>query len=258
MQEITQSAARVLNAISTHTTPQPSKNPIVKQWDEAIAALHEEMLKSREPLRTVELPTSLSVTHIQRLAKNAEEFVHDLVRPMPKPPAPAAAQGTAFHAWLEKRSFELMGSGHQPILPGIEDIDSQEYELLDSPTLQKYRENFEKSPWADRVPFAIEEPFGIMFAGHLVRGRIDAVFKSEVDNKTVWTLVDWKTNKSINADPLQLSIYRLAWAQSKGIALEDVQAAFYYVALDETVIPENLHTFNEVSAIIEAGYKPTL
>ncbi|MEY3278088.1 MAG: hypothetical protein RLZZ426_574, partial [Actinomycetota bacterium] len=81
MQEITQSAARVLNAISTHTTPQPSKNPIVKQWDEAIAALHEEMLKSRESLRTVELPTSLSVTHIQRLAKNAEEFVHDLVPP---------------------------------------------------------------------------------------------------------------------------------------------------------------------------------
>jgi DNA helicase-2/ATP-dependent DNA helicase PcrA len=258
MTEIQASAQRVLAAMDSDVTPPVSSHPVISQWDDAIDALNKELEQSRQPLRTVELPKSLSVTHIQRLAKDAEEFVHDLVRPMPAKPAPAAAQGTAFHAWLEKRSSELMGSGHQPVLPGIEDIDSREVELLDTPTLQKFRETFEKSEWSKRVPIAIEEPFGIMFGGHLIRGRIDAVFEEVVDGRTVWTLVDWKTNSTAVADPLQLSIYRLAWAASKKVSLDDVKGAFYYVALDQTVIPEDLKTYEEVSAIIEAGYIPEI
>ncbi|MEY2635163.1 MAG: hypothetical protein RIS75_1103 [Actinomycetota bacterium] len=258
MTEIQQSAQRVLAAMAMELPSLTSSDPVVAQWDDAIDALNKELAQLREPLRTVELPKSLSVTHIQRLAKNAEEFVHDLVRPMPAKPAPAAAQGTAFHTWLEKRSSELMGRGHQPVLPGIEDIDEREIEVLDTPTLQKFRETFEKSPWSTRVPYAIEEPFGIMFGGHLIRGRIDAVFADEVDGRTVWTLVDWKTNSSAVADPLQLSIYRLAWAASKKVPLEDVKGAFYYVALDQTIMPEDLKTYEEVNAIIEAGYIPEL
>ena len=45
----------------------------------------------------------------------------------------------------------------------------------------------------------------------------------------------WKTNRAANADPLQLALYRLAWAESHGLDPEKVTASFYYVRLDKTV-----------------------
>lgn len=42
-------------------------------------------------------------------------------------------------------------------------------------------------------------------------------------------VVDWKTNRHHDADPLQLAIYRLAYSELSGIALDDVDAAFFYV-----------------------------
>ena len=42
-------------------------------------------------------------------------------------------------------------------------------------------------------------------------------------------LVDWKTNREQTADPLQLALYRLAWAELTGTPLEQVRAAFHYV-----------------------------
>ena len=46
-----------------------------------------------------------------------------------------------------------------------------------------------------------------------------------------------RPTQQANADPLQLSIYRLAWAELTGIDLDQVTAAFYYVRLGETVRP---------------------
>ena len=42
------------------------------------------------------------------------------------------------------------------------------------------------------------------------------------------------------ADPLQLAIYRVAWAELMGVPLEDVRAAFHYVRSGETVEPDDL------------------
>jgi DNA helicase-2/ATP-dependent DNA helicase PcrA len=60
----------------------------------------------------------------------------------------------------------------------------------------------------------------------VVRGRIDAVFAEDAGG---WLVVDWKTNRAHSADPLQLAVYRLAWAELRGVPLEQVRAAFYYV-----------------------------
>ena len=46
-------------------------------------------------------------------------------------------------------------------------------------------------------------------------------------------VVDWKTNKQATADELQLAIYRLAWAELRGIDPAQVDAVFYYVRLGE-------------------------
>ena len=39
---------------------------------------------------------------------------------------------------------------------------------------------------------------------------------------------------------MQLAVYRLAWARLKGVPLDDVRAAFYYVADDRVVRPHDL------------------
>ena len=44
-----------------------------------------------------------------------------------------------------------------------------------------------------------------------------------------WLLVDWKTSRSHDADPLQLAVYRLAWAELHDLPLHRVRAAFCYV-----------------------------
>nr|MBA2445993.1 hypothetical protein [Nocardioidaceae bacterium] len=53
-------------------------------------------------------------------------------------------------------------------------------------------------------------------------------------------VVDWKTNQRQTADPLQLALYRLAWAELHEIEVERVQASFYYVRSDEVVSYDDL------------------
>jgi len=87
------------------------------------------------------------------------------------------------------------------------------------------------------VPYAVEPPFALVLDGQVVRGRIDAVY-AEPDGS--FLVIDWKTNRSENADPLQLAIYRLAWAELTGVPVEQVRAAFHYVRSGRTVEPADL------------------
>ena len=50
---------------------------------------------------------------------------------------------------------------------------------------------------------------------------------------STYEVVDWKTNKQAGADPLQLAIYRLAWAELMRIEPAAVTASFYYARLGE-------------------------
>ena len=72
-----------------------------------------------------------------------------------------------------------------------------------------------RSPSGCRAPSSRPSP--LVLAGQVVRGRIDAVY-AEPDGG--WLVVDWKTNQRQTADPLQLAIYRLAWAELMGVPLD--------------------------------------
>jgi DNA helicase-2/ATP-dependent DNA helicase PcrA len=167
------------------------------------------------------LPASLSATTVLELSKDPAKLARHLARPMPRQPSPAARFGTRFHAWVEAHY------GQQVLLdptdlPGRGDVD-----LASDAELDEVIELFRKGPFGDRTPHAIEAPFSIVLAGQQVIGRIDAVFKQ--DGR--FEVVDWKTNRTESADPLQLAVYRLAWAELNGIDPDDVDAAFYYVRL---------------------------
>src|SRR5699024_4850723 len=90
--------------------------------------------------------------------------------------------------------------------------------------------------FADRVPIAVEKEFEMRLGRLTVPGKIDAVFASE----TGYEIVDWKTGREPAADQLehtrlQLAVYRIAFAEGKGIAPDDVRATFYFLGSDTEV-----------------------
>ncbi|MGW3070998.1 PD-(D/E)XK nuclease family protein, partial [Streptomyces sp. NPDC001130] len=85
-----------------------------------------------------------------------------------------------------------------------------------------------------------DERLRLALAGRVVRGRIDAVYKHGDGDETTYEIVDWKTSRTRTADPLQLAVYRLAWAEQQGVPPESVTAAFLYVRSGEVVRPPDL------------------
>lgn len=246
---IRESAARVKQLINDDFEITTPNSKLVEQWDWAIRAIEKEIETHNNPERIVPLPESLSVTQIQNLAKDEVQFVENLVRPMPTEPAFAAAQGTAFHSFVEDWARQMQGGSVLSTFPNMEYMDYSAEELIDIPTMARFEVTFRKSIWAEKAPHIVEAPFAISLGGYIVRGRIDAVYK-DGDN---YTLVDWKTNAKANADTLQLAIYRLAWADSMNVPLENISASFYYVALDETVTPEVFPTREEVIKLLSGS-----
>ena len=52
-----------------------------------------------------------------------------------------------------------------------------------------------------------------------------------------FVVVDWKTGRADQADPLQLALYRQAWADLRGVPVDQVDAAFYDVRADRLLRP---------------------
>ena len=213
----------------------------VAQWDDELERLLAEARAERATTLDVPLPTSLSATALARLRDDPERFAAELARPMPRRPSPAARFGTRFHAWVEAR-FGQQSLLDPDDLPGRGDLG-----IDDEDDLQELIARFEAGPFADRDPVAVEAPFALVLAGQVVRGRIDAVYAEPGGDHLV---VDWKTNRAQTADPLQLSLYRLAWAELMGVPVDRVRAAFHYVRTGDTVEPESLLDRAELARLL--------
>ena len=182
----------------------------------------------------VRVPRHLSASGVVSFAGDPQAFARDLRRPMPSPPALAARRGTAFHAWVEQH-FARAAFVDLLDLPGSADDDP-----ADDEDLPLMKELFLASEWAHRSPEAIEIAIETTVAEMAIRGRIDAVFPRPGGG---FTVVDWKTGAKPSGDKarvraLQLGAYRLAFARLRGLALDQVDAAFYYAGTGETVFPD--------------------
>ncbi|MFJ4891486.1 UvrD-helicase domain-containing protein [Streptomyces sp. NPDC088788] len=215
----------------------PEEARTLASWDRDLDALTGELLRARASVTDVPLPASLTASQLLRLASDPDAFAQELARPMPRPPQPAARRGTRFHAWVESR-FEALR------LPMLEpdELPGSDAEIADERDLEALKDAFERTPYAHRTPYRVEAPFQLAIAGRVVRGRIDAVYKDgDGDGDgTTYEIVDWKTSRERTADPLQLAVYRLAWAERQGVPLEAVTAAFVYVRGGEVVRPGRL------------------
>lgn len=219
----------------THTRLTPEEARTIASWDRDLDALTGELLRARDSVTDVPLPASLTASQVLRLAADPDGLAQELARPVPRPPQPAARRGTRFHAWVEARFEELTLPMLEP-----EELPGGEAEIADERDLEALKEAFERTPYAHRTPYRVEAPFQLALAGRVVRGRIDAVYKEGDGERATYEIVDWKTNRARDADPLQLAVYRVAWAEQQGVPLESVTAAFLYVRGGEVVRPEDL------------------
>lgn len=223
----------------------PESRARVAGWDEDIALLLEELADGRSAQRSIPLPTSLSASDLVRLGADEPAFLRALARPMPAAPAVAARRGTRFHAWVQEHYGRRALLGPDD-LPGAADAAT-----LPDPELAVMQTAFLAGPYADRDPVGIEVPFALVLGGRLVQGRLDAVFAATESDRQPgfeepgsevprFEVVDWKTSRAQDADPLQLAIYRVAYADLAGVPLEQVTAAFCYVRDGAVVRPTGL------------------
>ena len=162
---------------------------------------------------------------------------------MPRHTDHFATRGTEFHLWVE-RQFALQT---------LFDDDSFEPLPKLDVALEELQTKWLASEWAVRTPIEVEAGFETVIAGIVIRGRIDAVYK----DGDRYEVVDWKTGRIKEGDQLesatiQLAMYRLAYAKLHGIPIENIRAAFFYVADNKTIYREDLSTEQEIAAIINS------
>lgn len=245
-------AARVLQAMASGPDgADAGKRPILRGpaagWAQEAATLLERRSR-RSVVQDVHLPGHISASTLVDLEDDPGSVVARLRRPIPREPGMSARKGTAFHAWVEEY-FGAAGMLDLGEAAGADDHIDEAYGL------DSMVETFRQSEWAHRAPAHVEVPVETRIGDVVVRGRIDAVFR-DADGR--WDLVDWKTGRRPSAAQLkvkavQLAVYRLAWARLKGVPLEDVRAAFYYVADNQVVRPHDLGSAEKLEEIVSAA-----
>ncbi|MDI3212503.1 ATP-dependent DNA helicase [Arthrobacter sp. AL12] len=213
-------------------------------WASEAATLLERRSR-RTAVHGVHLPGHISASTLVDLEDDAGSVVARLRRPVPREPGMSARKGTAFHAWVEEY-FGAAGMLDLGEAAGSDDHIDAAYGL------DSMVETFRRSEWANRAPAHVEVPVETRIGDVVVRGRIDAVFR---DADGGWDLVDWKTGRRPSAAQLktkavQLAVYRLAWARLKDVPLDQVRAAFYYVADNQVVRPHDLGSAERLERIV--------
>jgi DNA helicase-2/ATP-dependent DNA helicase PcrA len=214
--------------------------------DRDATLLLSEASRARQRVRDVPLPRSLTASQVVRLRSDPDGLARDLARPLPRRPVPQARRGTRFHIWVEEL-FAQRPLLDPEDLPGAEDAG-----LGDDETLAALQEAFLASPYSRRRPLAVEAPFELVLGGRAIRGRIDAVYDAGGGR---FEVVDWKTGDE-PADPVQLAVYRLAWARLRGVTVDDVDACFLYVATGEVSRPALLGEQDLAALLVDTGAGP--
>ena len=173
------------------------------------------------------IPHTLSASSLMDHAMCPKRFYWTRVRPLPRFSGPAARIGTEIHRWIERRA-----AGQGRLLEADDVVDLTHEELAGDPgRIERLRQSFLGSRFADRTPLFAERAFLLRVGAFAVSGRIDAVY-GEIDGP--WEIVDWKTGVG-QADPLQLELYGLACAEIWRKDPADLTLTYYYLARDEGV-----------------------
>ncbi|KQB84115.1 ATP-dependent helicase [Corynebacterium oculi] len=224
--------------------PAVAEGELFSQWEADVTALCEEQRALDAPVVAVELPGELTASDLVNIKKDPVQFARRQRRPVPFKPNSYAKRGTAFHEWLEER-FGAQALLDEDELPGMGEPEVRAADL------ERLKEAFLDSPWAQRTPVYVEHPFEVALGSAVVRGRVDAIFRDP--DTGGWVIVDWKTGAppvgpERRAAEIQLAVYRVALSELLGE--RDVRAVFHYVAWNRTLEPERLPDREELTRLI--------
>lgn len=217
-----------------------SSDEQLQSWISDAQAIIAEQNESRSSSFAIPRPIRMSPSSIIAMKRDPQAFARSVRRPMPRARDEYSSRGTAFHLWVEKH------------LSGFSIFDDEEFDLLqpieEDRTVEELKKTWLASEFGGRDAYRVEVPFETVIAGTLVRGRIDAIYKSDAG----FEVVDWKTgSKQLDEDAaIQLAIYRLAWAKLEGISVNQVSAAFHYVPTGVTDRRTNLMSEEELIALL--------
>ena len=228
------------------TLPPPNaEGDLETLWEQEVTAILEEQHRLSNPTVEVEIGRELTASDMVALRNSPTQFARRLRRPVPFKPNSFAKRGTALHQWIEDRY------GRSSLLDEDQLFQDSEPDVHGA-ELERLKERFLASEWASKSPAYVEHPFEVAIAGHLVRGRMDAVFR---EGEQGWLVVDWKTGSppkgaDMRAAMIQLAVYRHAWAKLQGVDPARVRAAFHYVGWNHTFEPDHLPQLKELEAML--------
>ncbi|MEA2453175.1 MAG: ATP-dependent helicase UvrD/PcrA [Actinomycetota bacterium] len=187
-----------------------------------------EAMKTEAPAEPA-LRDIISATNFVKLRKG-ETNAWTLSRPLPDRPTDARRIGTEVHRLIEEKA-----RGISPY-PEEEELDDPS-KSTEPGFIEDLLGHFEASGYAER-PFAalpsgelmVELPFTLKRDGHIIRGRIDAVY---VDDDGGLEIVDFKTGKRFEVDDEhdQLAVYKDA-LDANGLLPDGKPVRLTYLFLD--------------------------
>jgi len=210
------------------------------EWIDDARAIIAEFEEYKLGSLNVALPPRLATSTLIALHEDPSELARTIRRPMPRAMDEYSHRGTAFHLWIENH-FNAKTL-----------FDDEDFDLItpfeEDQKLEDLKKQWLASSWAPLQPYAVEVPFETVIAGILVRGRIDAVYKTDAG----FEVVDWKTGSKTlgESSAVQLAIYRLAWAKLQAIPVEQVSAAFHYVPINRTDRRANLLSEDQLTDLL--------
>jgi DNA helicase-2/ATP-dependent DNA helicase PcrA len=224
-----------------------SDGVIAADWRRDTALLIDEARRRRSRTVDVAVPPRLTTSQVVALGRDEAAFAAALARPVPVRPQPQARRGSRFHEWVEG----LYAVGGAALLDP-DDLPGAGDEALSDAELAELQQKFLDSGWAQRMPVKVEAPFEMVIGGRLLRGRIDAIYPTDDGG---FDVIDFKTGgmptgADFEAAALQLSIYRLAWADLEGVDPSVVTAGFLYVRDSRVERPAKLLDRDELAELV--------
>jgi DNA helicase II / ATP-dependent DNA helicase PcrA len=212
-------------------------------WEADVTMLLAEARRARVRTVDVALPESLTASQVMLGASDPDDLAARLARPLPRPPSRSSRFGTRFHEWV-LRYFAAATLIDPDDLRDVED-DTPDAEL------REMCRAFAEGRFGEVLPTVCEFPFSLLVGTEVVRGRIDAAYGPSPVTPDGYEglVVDWKTGSS-PPDPLQLALYRLAWAELNDLDVSAVAAGFYHVRDDRLDLVDNLPGRTDIEALV--------
>lgn len=149
----------------------------------------------------------------------------------------SAAASDALAESADPADLQEQALGESSVEFTFEDAYEESESELEA-SVQRLWERFANSEWGsqewkERI-WAVEYPVETHIEGVSLRGRIDAVFRTEDEDGERWVLVDWKSGSrpkaaSMQSRRFQLGLYRIAFSRIMGMDPERISTVFVYL-----------------------------